>query len=163
MNLKVYNFVAVSLIGMFGLAQAETPATPEPNAPAPVAATPVAATPVAATKESAFEQYANIVDFNFVKDYTVTPPRQDVMIIDTRPARKFNNGHLTSAVNLSQTQFKKNIGKLPSDKNMLLIFYCGGLQCPLSHKAARQAEAAGYTNIKVYAAGYPDWVKNTRH
>ena len=29
----------------------------------------------------------------------------------------------------------------------------------MSHKAAWKAEKLGYTNVKVYAAGYPDWIK----
>jgi rhodanese-related sulfurtransferase len=30
----------------------------------------------------------------------------------------------------------------------------------LSHNSAFKAEKLGYTNVQVYAAGYPDWVKN---
>ncbi len=29
----------------------------------------------------------------------------------------------------------------------------------MSHKAAWKAEKLGYTNVKVYTAGYPDWIK----
>jgi len=29
----------------------------------------------------------------------------------------------------------------------------------LSHKSAWKAEKLGYTNVKVYSAGYPDWIK----
>ncbi|MCG8512344.1 MAG: hypothetical protein MI741_24250, partial [Rhodospirillales bacterium] len=51
-------------------------------------------------------------------------------------------------------------GMLPKDKNALVIFYCGGLKCPLSHKSAFKAEKLGYTNIKVYAMGEPAWKKD---
>ena len=107
-----------------------------------------------------FEQYKNVVDFAFVKEYAIIPRRKDVLIVDSRPARKFDKGHIPVAINISQSQMEENIDKLPNDKNMLIIFYCGGLDCPLSHKAAKQAEAHGYTQLKVYAAGYPDWIKN---
>jgi len=40
-----------------------------------------------------------------------------------------------------------------------LIFYCGGLKCKLSHKSAKKAEALGYTNIKVFAKGFPAYMK----
>jgi len=43
-------------------------------------------------------------------------------------------------------------GKLPQDKSTLLIFYCGGVECMLSHNSAFKAEKLGYTNIRVYSA-----------
>jgi rhodanese-related sulfurtransferase len=46
---------------------------------------------------------------------------------------------------------------LPADKNKLLVFYCGGLHCKLSHKSAAKAIDMGYTNVKVFAEGYPAW------
>ena len=51
-------------------------------------------------------------------------------------------------------------GLLPEDKKTLLVFYCGGVKCKLSHKSAFKAEKLGYTNVKVYANGFPDWKKN---
>jgi rhodanese-related sulfurtransferase len=48
---------------------------------------------------------------------------------------------------------------LPGEKDKLLVFYCGGLHCKLSHKSAAKAIAMGYTKVKVFAAGYPAWKK----
>lgn len=107
---------------------------------------------------ASFEQYRNVIGFDVFKEYAVIPRRDDVLIVDARPARKFNKGHVPGAINVSQSQFDKNVDRLPKDKSTTLIYYCGGLKCPLSHKSARQAEALGYTNIHVYAAGYPDWL-----
>lgn len=104
--------------------------------------------------------YRNIVDTSFVKEYAQIPPRKDVMIIDSRPAaRRYDVGHIPSAVNIPDSQFDKLKNLLPEDKNKLLIFYCGGLDCMLSHDSAKKAEALGYTNIKVYAEGEPEWIK----
>jgi rhodanese-related sulfurtransferase len=104
--------------------------------------------------------YKHIVDTAFVKEYAQIPPRKDVAIIDSRPAaRRYDVGHIPSAVNIPDTQFDKFKHLLPEDKNKLLIFYCGGLDCMLSHDSAKKAEALGYTNIKVYAEGEPEWVK----
>jgi len=104
--------------------------------------------------------YKDIVDASFVSQYATVPPKKDALIVDSRPSRKYNKGHIVPTINISNTQFDKNTSLLPEDKSNLLIFYCGGLKCPLSHKSAVKAEALGYTNVKVYAAGYPDWVKN---
>lgn len=103
--------------------------------------------------------YKNIVDAAYVAEYAKVPMRKDVLIVDSRPARKYDKGHIVPSVNISNSQFDKHTDLLPADKSTQLIFYCGGIKCPLSHKSAAKAEALGYTNIGVYAAGFPDWVK----
>lgn len=113
-----------------------------------------------ATGSQGFKTYPNIVDYKFVEEHASVPRRNDVTIVDSRPARKFDKGHIPVAVGISDTLFDKQIDLLPEDKSKLLIFYCGGIKCPLSHKSAFKAEALGHTNIRVYSAGYPDWVGN---
>ena len=99
-----------------------------------------------------------LVGFEFVLDNVDIPPKKGVAIIDSRPAaRQYDPGHLPAAINIPDTQFDKLVDKLPADKSTLLIFYCGGLECPLSHNSAFKAEKLGYTQIKVYPAGMPDW------
>jgi rhodanese-related sulfurtransferase len=107
-----------------------------------------------------FKAYPKIVDYDFVADQGEIPRRDDVMVVDSRGARKFDQGHIPVAVNISASLFESQSELLPKDKANLLIFYCGGIKCPLSHKSAYMAEALGYTNIRVYAAGYPDWTAN---
>lgn len=105
-------------------------------------------------------QYHDIVDAAFVKVHTAMPMPDGVMLIDARPYKpKYVNGHIPGAVNIPFTQFDKKVDLLPEDKNTLLIYYCGGLTCKLSHKSARKAEALGYTNVKVFAKGFPEWKK----
>ena len=120
------------------------------------------ATPLLAEEETEKQPswlYKNIVDAAFVSQYAKIPIRDDALIVDSRPSRKYDKGHIVPSTNISNSQFEKLTHLLPEDKSTQLIFYCGGLKCPLSHKSAAKAEALGYTNIGVYAAGYPDWVK----
>jgi rhodanese-related sulfurtransferase len=113
-----------------------------------------------AQAQAEFQKYPNIADVKFVMEYAAIPKRDDVMIVDSRPmARKYDIGHIPTAVSIPDRKFDEMAGMLPEDKSMQLIFYCGGLKCALSHKSAFKAEKLGYTNIKVYAAGYPDWIK----
>jgi rhodanese-related sulfurtransferase len=99
-----------------------------------------------------------LVDFDFVKQNVSIPPKKGVVIIDSRPAaRQYDPGHIPGAINIPDSQFDKLVDKLPADKATLLLFYCGGLECMLSHNSAFKAEKLGYTNIKVYPAGSPDW------
>ena len=105
--------------------------------------------------------YHKLVQADYVAKYAILPKPEGVQIIDSRPAtRKFDPGHIPTAMNLPDTQFDKLVDQLPKDKNTLLIFYCDGPECMLSHNSAFRAEKLGYTNIQVYAEGYPDWLKN---
>jgi rhodanese-related sulfurtransferase len=102
--------------------------------------------------------YKTLVDFEFMRQNVSIPPKKGVMIIDSRPAaRQYDPGHIPGAVNIPDSQFDKQTAKLPEDKATLLLFYCGGLECMLSHSSAFKAEKLGYTNIKVYPAGSPEW------
>ena len=99
-----------------------------------------------------------LVDYDFVRQNVSIPPKKGVMIIDSRPAaRQYDPGHIPGAINIPDSQFDKQVDKLPADKATLLLFYCGGLECMLSHNSAFKAEKLGYSNIKVYPAGSPDW------
>lgn len=99
-----------------------------------------------------------LVDYDFVRQNVSIPPKKGVMIIDSRPAaRQYDPGHIPGAINIPDSQFDKMADKLPADKATLLLFYCGGLECMLSHNSAFKAEKLGYTNIKVYPAGSPEW------
>lgn len=117
-----------------------------------------AETPVATASREGW--YHQLVDAGFVAGYAVLPKPDGVLIVDSRPnARKYDPGHIPTAVNIPDSQFEKLIDKLPADKQTLLIFYCDGFECLLSHNSAFKAEKLGYTRIHVYAAGYPDWIK----
>lgn len=130
-------------------------------AAAPLTSTTAVAAEQAAAQPAKANYYTKLVDIEFVKKYTVIPVRADVMIIDSRPAaRKYDIGHIPGAVNIPDTQYDELAPKmLPQDKSMLLIFYCEGPECGLSHKGAFKAEKLGYTNIVVYTEGYPEWAK----
>jgi rhodanese-related sulfurtransferase len=104
--------------------------------------------------------FHDIVDVDFVMQHISVPMADDVRIIDARPKRaKYDKGHIPGAISIPDSQFAKMTAKLPAQKDALLIFYCGGLKCKLSHKSARKAEKLGYTNVKVFAEGFPKYMK----
>jgi rhodanese-related sulfurtransferase len=112
------------------------------------------------SKSEADWKFHSIVDAKFVAQHIAIPMPEDVMIIDSRPKQvKYDKGHIPMAVSISDSQFEKMTDTLPKNKDALLIFYCGGLACKLSHKSAYKAEALGYTNVKVFAEGFPKWMK----
>ncbi|MCX8030764.1 MAG: rhodanese-like domain-containing protein [Thermodesulfovibrionales bacterium] len=52
--------------------------------------------------------------------------RGDALIIDSRPAVRYYEGAIPTAINIYDAEFDKHIDKLPKDKNKLIIFYCAG-------------------------------------
>ena len=79
------------------------------------------------------------------------------MLVDARNPEEYRESHIPGAINIPQRKFEDLIGLLPADKNMMLIFYCNGVKCGKSKKAAKQAIKLGYTNVHVYAEGMPVW------
>lgn len=112
----------------------------------------------AAGEKPAFKVFHRIVEASFVKE--VVDGRSVGLVIDARPKRKkFDKGHIPGALSMPASRFDEMKGLLPADKGALIVFYCGGLKCALSHKNAHKAEALGYTNVHVFAKGYPEWKK----
>jgi rhodanese-related sulfurtransferase len=82
----------------------------------------------------------------------------EMVLVDSRPKRKkYDKGHIPGAVSIPDMYFDKEVGQLPEDKTLPVVFYCGGYKCKLSHKSAAKAVELGYTNVKVFAGGYPEW------
>lgn len=55
------------------------------------------------------------------------PEKGKYTLVDARPAPKFMEGAIPTAVNIPYPAFDKMIDKLPKDKNALLVFYCSGM------------------------------------
>jgi rhodanese-related sulfurtransferase len=78
-------------------------------------------------------------------------------LIDSRPLPRFEEGSIPTAVHLPFIGFDKFADRLPKDKAQLVVFYCGGILCTLSPNSLRKAETMGYTNVRVYREGIPEW------
>ena len=143
----MYQRTTIAAVSILFLIGALTGCATTQQAPAETAAKP------------AFEPFHAIVDKAFVQAHVSIPMTEDVMLIDARPYKpKYITGHIPMAVSIPDSQFDKMTDKLPANKNALLIYYCGGVKCKLSHKSAMKAEKLGYTNVKVFAEGYPVWM-----
>jgi rhodanese-related sulfurtransferase len=89
------------------------------------------------------------------------PAKGKYFLFDSRPAPKFAEGFIPTAVNLPFPAFEKEKGKLPEDKGALVIFYCQGVTCAMSPESLKAAEKLGYTNAKIYHEGIPGWSKRS--
>ena len=87
------------------------------------------------------------------------PEKGKYFLFDSRPAPRFMEGAIPTAVNLPFPAFDKNVDKLPADKAALVIFYCSGKTCNMSPGSLAKAKKLGYTNAKVFIDGMPAWAK----
>lgn len=55
------------------------------------------------------------------------PEKGKYLLIDARPAPRFMEGAVPTAINIPFAALEKNVDKLPQDKNALIIFYCAGV------------------------------------
>ncbi|MDP3428366.1 MAG: rhodanese-like domain-containing protein, partial [Humidesulfovibrio sp.] len=97
------------------------------------------------------------IGLEVVKD--IITKGETFLLVDSRPLVKFLEGSIPASVSIPDSAFEKKTGLLPADKSVPLVFFCGGYECPLSHKSAAKAKALGYTNAKVFEAGEPAWTK----
>lgn len=86
--------------------------------------------------------------------------RSNFFLVDSRPAQRFNEGHIPGAVSLPDSEFDRLSGKLPKEKDKLIIFYCAGPTCRFSSSSAAKADKSGYRNVKVFVDGMPLWKKS---
>lgn len=79
------------------------------------------------------------------------------LVVDARNPEEFDEVHIKNAVNIPVSKLEKDPALLPADKKKGIVFYCNGIKCGKSKKAAQIASAQGYTDLMVYAEGMPVW------
>lgn len=101
---------------------------------------------------AAEEQYPNIT----IDELKAHLQSKDVTVLDANGTQSYQQGHIPGALDFDTVA--SNLEKvLPTDKNALIVAYCGGPQCPLYKAAAAKAVAMGYTNVKHLSAGISGW------
>ncbi|MEJ2699851.1 MAG: rhodanese-like domain-containing protein [Desulfuromonadales bacterium] len=79
------------------------------------------------------------------------------LLVDARNPEEYHQAHIPGAINIPVAKFERFTGLLPADKNTMLVFYCNGVKCGKSKKAAEKALQLGYANVHVFAEGMPVW------
>lgn len=81
-----------------------------------------------------------------------------VVVIDVNGSGSYAKGHIPGAVDFAATGGDLS-SALPSNKDALVVAYCGGPSCSAYKKAAQKAADLGYTNVKHLSAGISGWKK----
>ncbi|HXW69068.1 MAG TPA: rhodanese-like domain-containing protein, partial [Dissulfurispiraceae bacterium] len=90
------------------------------------------------------------------------PEKGSFELVDSRPLLRYDEGHIPGAISIPSREFNEFAGKLPKEKDELIIFYCESRACHLSLSSAGKAEKMGYTRVKVFADGLHGWKKTGR-
>lgn len=77
-----------------------------------------------------------------------------VTILDVRPEKEFNAGHIASAISIPIDQLQERLKELP--KRNEIIAYCRGPFCVYADEAVLLLSKAGYKAIR-FEEGFPDW------
>jgi len=88
--------------------------------------------------------------------------KKSCVFLDARPPDEYKEGHIPGALNFYPDDFDQFAPKvLPSlsDKGQEIVCYCHGTACELSLELAKHLTNLGYTNVKVFFGGWPQWKK----
>lgn len=111
------------------------------------------------------------LDFPYRKDYPATPTIDpealftgykagEILIVDVRSKIEYDVIHPAGAIHIPIAKkgfvnaVKELLAKNPGKK---IAFYCNGITCLKSYKAAQKAKEAGLDNCFAYDAGIPVW------
>jgi rhodanese-related sulfurtransferase len=78
-------------------------------------------------------------------------------VVDARNPEEYQEVHIKGAISIPEKQFSEHLAQHPQDKSAKIVFYCNGIKCGKSKKAAQKAVEQGYSNVLVYAEGMPVW------
>jgi rhodanese-related sulfurtransferase/DNA-binding transcriptional ArsR family regulator len=77
-----------------------------------------------------------------------------ITIIDVRPEKEFNAGHIANAISIPMGQLQSRLKELP--KRNEIIAYCRGPFCAYADEAVALLSKAGYKATRL-EEGFPDW------
>ena len=88
--------------------------------------------------------------------------RKSAIFLDARPPEEYKQGHIPGALDFYADDFEKmapQVLPLLPDKTREIVAYCHGTSCDLSIHLAQKLSEQGYTNVKVFFGGWPEWKK----
>ncbi len=82
----------------------------------------------------------------------------DLVIVDSRKKSDLAAGFIEGAMALPNTETSaKTLAQNIASKTTPVVFYCDGIKCDRSSKAAKIALAEGYKNIYWFRGGIQEW------
>jgi len=83
---------------------------------------------------------------------------QEAAFVDLRKENVWNSGRVPGAIWMDfKNAFNEEALAAEIDRDEKIVFYCSGVRCPRSSKAASKALAWGYTDVYYFREGFPAW------
>jgi rhodanese-related sulfurtransferase len=80
--------------------------------------------------------------------------RDDVFVLDVRPAAEHAAGHLPGAVSIPVDELRRRLAELPRDRE--IVAYCRGPYCAFAHEAVELLRQEGFSARRL-EDGLPEW------
>jgi rhodanese-related sulfurtransferase len=82
------------------------------------------------------------------------------IFLDARTPTEFSAGRIPGARNLPFYQLEtfQDAALSGATADTEMVVYCEGIGCELSFLLGRELQGAGYSRIKIFYGGYPEWV-----
>ena len=80
--------------------------------------------------------------------------RNDVVLVDVRPAGEFHAGHIEGALSIPLDELDERLAELPADSE--IVAYCRGEFCAYAYEAVRALRSAGRSARRL-EGGWPEW------
>lgn len=77
-----------------------------------------------------------------------------VTVLDVRPQKEFEEGHLPGARNIPLSELNRRLKELP--KNVEVVAYCRGPYCVFAFEAVAALRAKGFKAFRL-EDGFPEW------
>ncbi|MBM9604537.1 rhodanese-like domain-containing protein [Desulfopila inferna] len=106
------------------------------------------------------EAQLEVVDYAYTRQAIGNGTRNgaNALLVDARPHLKYQKGTIPSSINIPDTQIEDYIGQLDKvAKDKEIIVFCGGWKCEKSAIVAAHLQKIGFTDVKLYQAGEPEW------
>lgn len=88
--------------------------------------------------------------------------KSNVHFVDARDPKLYGEGHITGATNIPFEKlgaYQETLDAIP--KGDLVVLYCDGGDCHLSHDLAEHMLGHGWTRVAVYVGGWAEWSAET--
>jgi rhodanese-related sulfurtransferase len=87
--------------------------------------------------------------------------REDVLLLDARPALLYAVGHIPGALSLPKDEFQKAFSalepRLRAPGIARIVVYCSGEDCEDSAVVAQELSRAGIERLAIFDGGWEEW------
>jgi len=80
--------------------------------------------------------------------------RNDCVVLDVRPAREYQAGHILGARSVPVNELEQRLGRIPRGRE--IVAYCRGPFCVYADEAVAKLRRQGYRARRL-DIGFPDW------